>query len=194
MRLWDPPQLAPREVRRRSCLGKSATTAPTSNVLPSCSSQGTPYRTCVIGIHRRGRSRLRCVACDGSISRTTTPQLMVLVVHPSVVDRRCRIRPLAADTFYPRKTHPGRRPASCPSASDPPDRAFARWSSPRPARVGSACPRHSRLTHPHVLVLLSRNRRRRQNPKSRWSRVPFIDDPVCGLFEVVRLNRKVALG
>jgi hypothetical protein len=91
---------------------------------------------------------------------------MVLVVHPSAADRWCRIRPLAADTFYPRKTDPGRRPASCPSASDPPDRAFTRWPSSRPARVGSACPRRSRLTSPHALVLLSRNRRRRQNPKS----------------------------
>lgn len=135
-------------IRRRSRLEKSVAATPTSNGSYRARLRD-PRRTCAAGIHCRDRSHLRCVACDESISRTTMSRLMVLVVYPSAADHRCHVRPPATDTFCPRRTRSAaRRPASCSSAADPPNRVFTRRPLPR-------------LTRPHALVPSSRSCRRR---------------------------------
>jgi hypothetical protein len=66
----------------------------------------------------------------------------------------------------------------------------------RKARAGSASPQGRR----HALASVARAGSTRSqplprwNPNSWWSRLAFIDDSSPGMFKVVRLNRKMALG
>jgi hypothetical protein len=87
------------------------------------------------------------LSVTGQISRTMMPRLMVVVVHPSVADRRCRVRLPFANPFCPRRTCPALHPTVSDDLSD---RASARQSMPRPH--ASDPPTHAVFVRPSASV------------------------------------------